>query len=65
MYLKLGEAAHLTSSLQRTACGFLEHLLPEDMVMADRGFTITECWPKASNIGYSGIHQRKISTRPN
>ena len=40
MYPRLGEAARLTSTSLN--CEFLEHLLPGDMVMADRGFTISE-----------------------
>lgn len=45
-------------------CGFLGHLLPGDMVMADRIHHCRECRLKTCKVGDSSIHERKIPARP-
>ena len=37
-----GRGLRTSDKFLRENCGFLEKLLPVDMVMADRGFTISE-----------------------
>ena len=54
---------HTSDEYLTENCGFLEHLLPRDMVLADRGFT-RECQLKTSKVGHSSIHERKIPARP-
>ena len=42
-------------------CGFLEFLVPGDMVMADGLYNFWRCWTQAGKINYSCIYQEEIT----
>ena len=42
MFLKLGGGGRTSDKFLTGSCGFLDKLLPVEMVMADRGFTVSE-----------------------